>query len=92
MSEKLDELLFFATVKLDYPIKDGQGNEIAELKIRRAKAKDIRKMRGETDIEQTLSLLAILTGLVPEDLDELDVADMQKASAIIEKMQKGKSA
>ncbi|HDR1428754.1 phage tail assembly protein [Pasteurella multocida] len=92
MSEKLDELLFFATVKLDYPIKDGQGNEIAELKIRRAKAKDIRKMRGETDIEQTLSLLAILTGLVPEDLDELDVADMKKASAIIEKMQKGKSA
>ncbi|PNM02562.1 phage tail assembly protein [Pasteurella multocida] len=92
MSEKLDELLLFATVKLDYPIKDGQGNEIAELKIRRAKAKDIRKMRGETDIEQTLSLLAILTGLVPEDLDELDVADMKKASAIIEKMQKGKSA
>ncbi|HHW7447596.1 phage tail assembly protein [Pasteurella multocida subsp. multocida] len=92
MSEKLDELLFFATVKLDYPIKDGQGNEIAELKIRRAKAKDIRKMRGETDIEQTLSLLAILTGLVPEDLDELDVADIKKASAIIEKMQKGKSA
>ncbi|MBF6985767.1 phage tail assembly protein [Pasteurella multocida] len=91
MSEKLDELLFFATVKLDYPIKDGQGNEIAELKIRRAKAKDIRKMRGETDIEQTLSLLAILTGLVPEDLDELDVADIKKASAIIEKMQKGKS-
>ncbi|ANJ91342.1 phage tail protein [Pasteurella multocida] len=92
MSEKLDELLFFATVKLDYPIKDGQGNEIAELKIRRAKAKDVRKMRGETDIEQTLSLLAILTGLVPEDLDELDVADMKKATAVIEKMQSGKSA
>ncbi|HDR1425011.1 phage tail assembly protein [Pasteurella multocida] len=92
MSEKLDELLFFATVKLDYPIKDGQGNEIAELKIRRAKAKDVRKMRGETDIDQTLSLLAILTGLVPEDLDELDVADMKKATAVIEKMQSGKSA
>lgn len=92
MSEKLDELLIFATIKLDYPIKDGHGNEVAELKVRRAKAKDIRKMKGATDIEQTLSLLAVLTGLVPEDLDELDVADMKKAAAVIEKMQAGKSA
>lgn len=92
MSEKLDELLIFATIKLDYPIKDGHGNEVTELKIRRAKARDVRKMKGATDIEQTLSLLALLTGLVPEDLDELDVADMKKAAAVIEKMQAGKSA
>lgn len=92
MSEKLDELLIFATVKLDYPIKDGQGNEITELKIRRAKAKDIRKMRGSTDTEQSISLLAMLTGLVPEDIDELDVADFVKAAKEVEKMQAGKSA
>lgn len=92
MSEKLDELLIFATVKLDYPIKDGQGNEIKELKIRRAKAKDIRKMRGSTEAEQSISLLAMLTGLVPEDIDELDVADFTKAAKVVEKMQAGKSA
>lgn len=92
MSEKLDDLLIFATIKLEYPIKDGHGNEVTELKVRRAKAKDVRRMKGSTDIEQTLSLLALLTGLVPEDLDELDVADMKKAVAVIEKMQAGKSA
>lgn len=92
MSEKLDDLLIFATVKLDYPIKDGHGNEITELKIRRAKAKDIRKMKGATDSEQSISLLALLTGLVPEDIDELDIADFTRAAQEVEKMQKGKSA
>ncbi|AEC17645.1 phage tail assembly protein [Gallibacterium anatis] len=79
-------------VKLDYPIRDGEGKEITELHIRRAKAKDIRKLRSTTDVEQSIELLAALTGLVPEDIDELDVADFTKASAVIEKMLKGKSA
>ncbi|NNI07731.1 phage tail assembly protein [Pasteurella multocida] len=92
MSEKLNDLLIFATVKLDYPIKDGHGNEITELKIRRAKAKDIRKIKGTTDSEQSISLLAILTGLMPEDIDELDIADFTRAAQEVEKMQKGKSA
>lgn len=92
MSEKLEDLLIFATIKLAYPIKDGHGNEVTELKIRRAKAKDMRKMRGETEMEQTLGLLATLTGLVPEDIDELDASDLIKASAELEKMLKGKSA
>lgn len=91
MSQKLDDLLIFATIPLDYPIKDGQGNEIHELKIRRAKAKDVRRMKGATETEQSISLLAILTGLVPEDLDELDIADFIKAAKVVEKMQKGKS-
>lgn len=92
MSEKLNDLLIFATVKLDYPIKDGHGNEITELKIRRAKAKDIRKIKGTTDSEQSISLLAILTGLMPDDIDELDIADFTRAAQEVEKMQKGKSA
>ena len=58
-------------VALDFPIQDGEGKTITELKIRRPKAKDIRKMKGNTDIEQSISLLSIVTGLVPEDLDEL---------------------
>ena len=38
-------------LKLEFPFPDGQGNTITELKIRRPKAKDIRKMKGSTDIE-----------------------------------------
>ena len=44
-------------VALDFPIQDGEGKTITELKIRRPKAKDIRKMKGSTDIEQSISLL-----------------------------------
>ena len=54
------------------------------------KVRDIRKMTGKTETEMAVSLLAIVTGLVPEDIDELDIADFQAASKIVEKMQKGK--
>ncbi|SUB23929.1 phage tail assembly protein [Avibacterium avium] len=79
-------------LKLEHPITDGQGNNITELTIRRPKVKDMRKMRGNNDLEQSISLIAIVTGLVPEDLDELDIVDVKRASEILEKMQKGKSA
>lgn len=75
---------------LDFPIQDGQGNTLTELKIRRPKVRDIRKMTGKTDAEQSISLLSIVTGLVPEDLDELDIADFKRAAEVVEKMQKGK--
>jgi len=75
---------------LDFPIQDGQGNTITELKIRRPKVRDIRKMTGKTDAEQSISLLSIVTGLVPEDLEELDIADFKRAAEVVEKMQKGK--
>lgn len=77
-------------LKLAFPIHDGQGNTITELKIRRPKVRDIGKMRGRTETEMAISLLAIVTDLVPEDIDELDIADFQATSKIIEKMQKGK--
>lgn len=77
-------------LKLVFPFPDGQGNTITELKIRRPKVRDIRKMTGKTETEMAVSLLAIVTGLVPEDIDELDIADFQAASKIVEKMQKGK--
>lgn len=79
-------------VVLDYPITTPDGTVISELSIRRAKAKDIRKITGKTDSEQAMSLLSILTGIVPEDLDELDIADFKRAADIVEKQQKGKSA
>lgn len=75
---------------LNYPIQDGQGNTLTELKIRRPKVRDMRKMQGKTEAEQSVSLLSMVTGLVPEDIDELDISDFQAAAKIIEAMQKGK--
>ncbi|OOF88061.1 phage tail protein [Rodentibacter ratti] len=77
-------------VALDFPITNGEGKQITELNIRRPKVKDIRKMTGNTDVEQSISLLAIVTGLVPEDLEALDIADFKRAAEVVEKMQKGK--
>ncbi|WP_112122442.1 phage tail assembly protein [Haemophilus influenzae] len=76
---------------LNYPIQEGQGNTLTELKIRRPKVKDLRKMKGATEVEQSINILAIVTGLVPEDIDELDMSDFQRAAKVIEDMQAGKS-
>ena len=79
-------------LKLEFPFPDGQGNTITELKIRRPKVRDIRKMTGKTETEMAVSLLAIVTGLVPEDIDELDMADYAKLQTAFKEMVKGKSA
>ncbi|ATF75286.1 MULTISPECIES: phage tail assembly protein [Pasteurellaceae] len=76
---------------LNYPIQDGQGNTLTELTIRRPKVKDLRKMKGATEVEQSINILAMVTGLVPEDIDELDMSDFQRAAKVIEDMQAGKS-
>ncbi|MCR1838660.1 phage tail assembly protein [Pasteurella caecimuris] len=78
------------TLTLLFPITDGEGKLLNELKIRRPKVKDIRNMKGSTEIEQSISLISIATGLVPEDIDELDIADFKRVSEVVEKMQKGK--
>lgn len=91
MSEKLDELLVYRKIELNFPIKDGQGNEIKVLNIRRAKVKDLRRMQQkENAAEQEGFLVAQLTGLVPEDIDELDIADYAKVQQALTDMQKGK--
>lgn len=93
MSERLAELAIYKKIPLDYPIKDGEGKEISELKIRRAKAKDLRAAQSQkSDADQEFYLMALLTGLVLEDIAELDIADYQKVQTALKEMQKGKSA
>ena len=48
-------------------------------------------MKGATEVEQSINILAMVTGLVPEDIDELDMSDFQRAAKVIEDMQAGKS-
>lgn len=93
MAEKLDDLFIFKTIKLDYPIQDGNGKTITELKVRRAKAKDLRSAQNQkNEADQEFYLLSVLTGLVMEDIAELDIADYQKVQSTLKEMQKGKSA
>lgn len=92
-SEKLEEFFVFRTIYLDYPIKDGEGNEITALQMRRAKARDLRNMQNQKgEAAQEFYLIATLTGLVIEDIDELDIADYAKVQKALKDMQAGKSA
>lgn len=92
MSQKLDDVLIYTTISLDFPFKDGQGNEITELKLRRAKAKDLRKMaQQKNEADQEFFLISVLTGLVIEDVDSIDITDYLKIQNALKEMQKGKS-
>lgn len=64
------------TVKLKYPVKLATGQNLSEVTLRRARVGDIRAVAHlSSDSEQELAIFARLTGLVPEDLDMLDIAD-----------------
>lgn len=80
------------TIQLDFPIQDGHGKTITELNVRRAKVKDIRKVQQQkNESEQEVFLLHLLTGVLPEDLDELDMSDYAKLQTVIKDMTVGKA-
>lgn len=63
-------------IKLKYPVRLATGEMLEKLTLRRPKVGDIRAVAGlATDAEQELAIMARISGLVPEDLDELDFAD-----------------
>lgn len=74
-----EQLGSHATITLKFPIKNGLGETVSELKMRRAKVGDLRAVgQLKNEMEQELALFARLTGLVPEDLDLLDTADYKQ--------------
>jgi len=64
-------------ISLKYPVQLASGKKVAALSLRRAKVADLREASRGSDKpdDQELALLARLTGLLPEDLLELDLAD-----------------
>ena len=69
-------------IKLDYPINivtsAGQ-QQLTELSVRRVTVGDLRfGAHLKTDAEQELAMMSRITGLIPDDLDLLDLADYQK--------------
>lgn len=62
-----------------------EGREVKEAVLRRIKGKDIRDMeREETGIDKTVFIVCRLAGWPPEAFDELDAADIEGMSKIIE--------
>lgn len=65
------------TITLKYPVKLASGQSLEKLTLRRAKVADLRAAaRGNaTPEEQEVALIALLAGITPEDVLELDLAD-----------------
>lgn len=67
------------TIALDYPL-NLDGRQVAELTMRRPKVKDQRNAdkAASDDAGKELQLFASLTGMNPEDLEEMDLSDYTK--------------
>ena len=62
---------------LKYPVQLASGKALDKLTLRRAKVADLREASrgGASQEDQVVALLARLSGLLPEDVLELDLAD-----------------
>lgn len=74
-----------AIVTLTEPLKLADGRTLTELDVRQPRVKDQKDaQRFSTDpAEQETALVARMVGLVPEDLEEVLLADYQRLLAEI---------
>lgn len=73
-------------IKLIAPIETKDSGTLEELEIRRPRVKDLRlaQKTGGTSADQDVRLLATLTGLRPEDIDNMDAADYMAAQKVMQ--------
>ena len=77
-----EELGVSKEVKLKYPVRLPTGEVLEKVTVRRPRVGDLRAvMHISGEAEQGLALVSRVTGLVPEDLDELDLKDLEAVQA-----------
>ena len=70
------------TVTLKYPVRLATGQTLEKVTVRRPRVGDLRAvMHIGNEAEQGLALVSRVTGLVPEDLDMLDLRDLEAIQA-----------
>lgn len=73
-------------VQLEFPVDLPDGTVLAEITIRRPRAKDaavVEEASGQGETAQGLAMLACLTGLSVDVISELDLDDFTKASEVV---------
>lgn len=69
-------------VELRYPVRLATGQTLDKVAVRRPRVGDLRAVMHITgEAEQGLMLVSRVTGLVPEDLDMLDLKDLEAIQA-----------
>lgn len=77
-----DDLGVRQEVILKYPVRLATGQLLEKVNVRRPRVGDLRAvMHIANEAEQGLMLVARVTGLIPEDLDELDLKDLEAIQA-----------
>lgn len=76
-------------ITLKHPFTNAAGQRIETLTMRRAKVKDLKAANrfGDKPEDQEIALLAILTGLTPEDVQEMDLVDYTRLQNSFRRMQ-----
>ena len=70
------------TVTLKYPMRLATGQTLNKVTVRRPRVGDLSAvMHIGNEAEQGLALVSRVTGLVPEDLDMLDLKDLEAIQA-----------
>lgn len=70
------------TLELAYPVRLATGQMLDKVTVRRPRVGDLRAVAHiASETEQGLALVAQITGLVPEDLDMLDLKDLERIHA-----------
>ena len=79
------------SITLKFPFKNALGVQITSLPITRLKRKDIAAAQSHTKDDAVIEdhLLAKMTGLTLEDLNELDIADNKLATEVLREMAGG---
>lgn len=77
-----------AGITLRYPFTTGAGRTVNLLEMREPKVSDLKVASrfGGNDGEQEVALLAVLCGLVPEDMDNMHLADFRQVQARFRQM------
>lgn len=70
-----------------------EGREITELSFRRLKGKDIRAIEAlDNEVDKAACAISRLAGMPPEIFDEMDGADIEAVTILIEGFMKRKAA
>ena len=70
------------TIELAYPVRLATGAVLDKVTVRRPRVGDLRAVAHiASETEQGLALVSQITGLVPEDLDMLDLKDLERIQA-----------
>ncbi|MBU2714223.1 phage tail assembly protein [Zooshikella harenae] len=69
---------------LEYPI-NVNGEVVSEIKLRRPTVKDMKntEKQGGGDFEQAIALIASLSGISQQDIENIDGADFKKINNLV---------